>query len=173
MSAIPKGPWAAPKPPLCTSSAPGPSTRGSPLLFRTNAEAGSPCSCSTAHAEGCSCRTHGQAWWPKDGEDILGWAQPRGQILHPSPGRGQGQCTRHSRARIGPCAGAIWAAKLPLLHPPPGTTKRDAVKDGFGWCHRQGMLCQALQQSRGAAGTPPAPSPAPQASRAQPAADRG
>lgn len=61
----------------------------------------------------------------------------------------------------------------PLPHPPPGTTKRDAVKDGFGWCHRQGMLCQALQQSRGAARTPPAPSPAPQAGRAQPAADRG
>lgn len=56
-----------------------------PLLFPTCAKAGSPLSCSTAGAEGCSCWTHGQVWWPKDGEGILSWAQPRDQLLHASP----------------------------------------------------------------------------------------
>lgn len=122
----------SPKSPLCTSCGPGPSTRGSPVLFPTNAEAGSPLSCSTARPQGCSCRTHGQARWPKDGEGILGWAQPRDQILHPSPGRGQGQCIPHSRARICPCARAIWAAKLPLPHLPPGHNQ-EGGSQGWPW----------------------------------------
>lgn len=122
-----------------------------PLLFPTKAKAGSPLSCSTAGAEGCSCWTHGQVWWPKDGEDILGWAQPRDQLLHASP------VHTSQQSKNPPCAGAMWAAKLPLPHPPPSTTKRDALKDGFGRCHSQGMLCQALHKAEVLLGHPQLP----------------
>lgn len=142
-------------------------------VFPKNAKTGSPLSCSTARVEGCSCRTHGQVWWPKDGKGILGWAQPRDQLLHPSPGRGQGQCTSHSRARIQPCAGAIWAAKLSLPHPPPSTIRQMQSRMALAAATAKGCFARPSSKAEVLLGHPQLPPQPPRASRSQPAADRG
>lgn len=165
MPAIPRGQWTVPKPSLCTSSAPGPSMRGSPLLFPTNAWIAPLMQQSSC--QGLQLLDAGQRM---ERPSLAGLNPGTSSCTQPRQGTRPVHTSQQSK-NLTLCWSHL-GCKAPSSSSSPQNNQKDAVKDGFGHCHSQRMLCRPSSKAEVLLGHPQLPPQPPQASRTQPAADR-
>lgn len=130
-------------------------------------------------AQGSKQHSHpmqGQRRWPKGGERILGWAQPRGQILHilvQAGGGNEAIAVLAAEQEFDPVPGPFGLQSSPFLILPPAQPRGMQSRMALASATARGCFAGTPSKGRGTAETPPAPSPAPRAGGAQPAAAGG
>lgn len=166
-SAIPRGPRAALKPPLCTPPPPAPVRAAAPQLFPASAEARSPLSCGRQHgslprapssaAAGCTDRRGGQ----RMESTSLAGLSPKARFCTPAQAGDEAIAVLAAQQEFDPVPGPFGLQSSPFLILSPAQPRGIGSGMALAGTTARGCFARTPSKGRGAAGTPSAPSPVP------------